>query len=157
MRRLSFGLLLPLSFLLLACGNRVYEGTKIPKTPENQEILDIVSSYQKAMEARDANLLLSLASPNYYEDAGTLDESDDYGIDGLRKVLSQRFSAVEQIRYTVRVKDIQIHGDKAYVDIHYTILFEFKVGDTKRWHNAQDDNRLELERIDGQWKIYAGM
>jgi hypothetical protein len=143
--------------LLSACRAGTFPGSKIPDNPENREVLEIVSQYQRAMEARDADRLLALASPDYYEDAATTDTDDDYGLDGLRKVLSERFSKIQLMAYVVKVKGLDVDGDKATVDYTYEMRFSFKVGESLRWHTAQDDNRLELKKTDGAWKIVAGM
>ena len=47
-----------------------------------------------------------MATPDYYEDRGTLDKSDDYGLAELKNGLTQRFSSIQQMRYTVKIKDI---------------------------------------------------
>jgi ketosteroid isomerase-like protein len=143
--------------LLSGCGPKVFPGSKIPDTPEHREVLEIVSQYQKAMEARDADRLLALASPDYYEDAATTSPDDDYGIDGLRKVLSERFSKIQLMSYVVKVQRLEVDGDKASVDYNYEMRFSFKVGESLRWHTAQDDNRLEMKKGEGGWKIVAGM
>jgi ketosteroid isomerase-like protein len=155
MRRWFLSCLVLLS--LFACEPEVYKGTQIPNTPENQEIIDVVAKYQKAMEARDFELLLDMATPDYYEDRGTLDKSDDYGLVELKANLEQRFSTIQQMRYTVKIKDIKIKGDEAFVDFHYQILFQFKLGDSARWERAEDDGQLAMKRVDKTWKIYSGL
>jgi ketosteroid isomerase-like protein len=150
-----------LSFVLLvsvlACEPEVYKGTQIPSTPENKEVIDVVAKYQKAMEARDLELLLDMATPDYHEDRGTLDKSDDYGLAELKSTLEQRFSTIQQMRYTVKIKDIKIKGDEAFVDFHYQMLFQFKIGDNARWERAEDDGQLAMKRVGNDWKIYSGL
>lgn len=156
MQRLFFPLLVVLA--LFACKkNDKYPETNIPKSSENDEIIQVVVKYQKAFEQRDLELLLDMASPDYYEDRGTLDQSDDYGLTELRTELSQRFSNIDQMRYTVKIKDIKVEGDSAYVDFHYSLLFQFKVGEVSRWNQSQDEGRLELKKVDGAWKVRSGL
>ena len=84
MRALLFSLALSLGLSLSACPQPKFQGTDIADNAENREILDLVSEYQQAMEDRDLDRLLAIASPGYHEDRGTLDQSDDYGIQELR-------------------------------------------------------------------------
>lgn len=147
-------------FLLLSvlgCKPKVFPGTKIPDNSDNREVVEVISKYQKAMEDRDLELLLDMATPDYYEDRGTLDKSDDYGLAELKSTLSQRFSSIQQLRYTVKVKDIKIDGDEAFVDFHYQMLFQFKIGDIARWEQAEDDGQLSLRKIDKAWKVTSGL
>ena len=156
MQRLFLPFLMVLA--LFACKkNNTYEGTNVTKTDENDEIIQVIVKYQKAFEQRDLELLLDMASPDYYEDRGTLDQSDDYGLTELRAELSQRFSNIDQMRYTIKIQDIKVKDDTANVDFHYSLLFQFKVGDVARWNQSQDDARLELKKVDGVWKVRSGL
>jgi hypothetical protein len=142
---------------VLGCKPKVFPGTKIADNPDNRQVVEVISAYQKAMESRDLELLLDMATPDYYEDRGTLDKTDDYGLAELKSNLIQRFSSIQQLRYTVKVKDIKINGEEALVDFHYQMLFQFKIGESARWEQAEDDGQLELRKIDKVWKIAAGL
>jgi hypothetical protein len=142
---------------ILGCKPEVYQGTKIPKNDENQAVVEVIAKYQKAMETRDLELLIDMATPDYYEDRGTLDKSDDYGLAELKSSLTQRFSSIQQLRYTVKVKDIKVNGDEATVDFHYQMLFQFKIGEVARWEQAEDDGQLTMRKVDNTWKITAGL
>lgn len=142
---------------LLACKPKTFPGTKIPDNDENRAVLRVVGEYQRNMEARDLDALVALASPDYYEDRGTPQDDDDYGIQELRSALAADFANIQQMRYSVEVKNITIEGNKAFVDFHFEMAFQFKIGDTARWHTAEQDNQLELVKIDNDWKIRAGL
>ena len=43
-------------------------GTKVPDTKPNREIIAVCEKYRHALEDRDAETLLSMASKSYFED-----------------------------------------------------------------------------------------
>jgi hypothetical protein len=142
---------------LVACKPKTFPGTTIPDNEDNRVLLKVVAQYQKGMEDRDLDALLDMAAPDYHEDRGTLDQSDDYGIQELRSALAAKFSNIQQMRYSVKVKEIQQEGDEAMINFRYDMAFQFKVGEVARWNTVQEDGQLELKRIDGAWKVRSGL
>jgi hypothetical protein len=102
-------------------------------------------------------LLLSLASPRYFDNAGTPSGDDDFDRSGLEEVLNERFRAVKAIRYELRYRDIFKHRSLVFVEFTYTLSFQYSVGDQTKWSNKTADNRLEIEPVDGGYLIVAGM
>src|SRR3989338_8355397 len=84
---------------VLAAGACAGPTQAIEPTPANQQILKAVEQYRLAVESKDVEALLAMVSRNYWEDAGTPSGSDDYGFDGLREVLSERFKRAGGVRY----------------------------------------------------------
>jgi hypothetical protein len=136
---------------------RPIPGTKIADTPANRELLTRLEEYRVALEQRDSTKLLTMASPQYYEDAGTPGGSDDYGFPGLKRVLEQRLSALRWLRYLVRYRDIRIEGNRAAVDIKYDISFQLMTEMGERWERKQSEKRLELVKEDNRWLFLSGM
>lgn len=132
-------------------------GTKIADTPLNRDVLTRMEEYRVALEQRDATKLLTMASPQYYEDAGTPAGSDDYGFPGLKRVLDQRLSALRWLRFLVRYRDIRIDGNRASVDIKYDISFQLMTDMGERWERKQSEKRLELIREENRWMFLSGM
>src|SRR5687768_15754260 len=95
--------------LLAACGGSSSNipGTKVPDTGENRDIINAVENYRIAVERRAAAALLLMASKNYWEDAGTIGGSDDYGYDRLRELLTGRFQQGSELRYSVRYRRVR--------------------------------------------------
>ena len=96
MRRLLFpGLLLSLG---LGCASSRIPNTDVPDTSENRDVIAFCERYRRAVESRDARALLAMASPRYFEDGGTPDGSDDYGLDGLQRLLTAWADEVNEVR-----------------------------------------------------------
>ncbi len=136
---------------------RPIPGTKIPDTPLHREILSRVEEYRVALEQRDASKLLVMASPQYYEDAGTPSAADDYGYPGLKRVLEQRLSALRWLRYLMRFRDLHVDGNRASVDIRYDISFQLMTDMGERWERKHSEKRLELIKEDNRWQFLSGM
>jgi hypothetical protein len=153
--------LLTFVFLTMTAGGcatlKPIPGTKIADTPLNRDIITRMEEYRVALEQRDASKLLTMASPQYYEDSGTPAGSDDYGFPGLKRVLDQRLGALRWLRYLVRYRDIRLDGNRASVDIKYDISFQLMTEMGERWERKQSEKRLELIREENRWMFLSGM
>jgi hypothetical protein len=136
---------------------RPIPGTKIPDTPMHREVIARIEEYRVALEQRDSNKLLAMASPNYYEDSGTPSAADDYGFAGLKKILDNRLGALRWLRFLVRYRDVRIEGSRAMVDIRYDISFQLMTELGERWERKQSEKRVELVRDDNRWLFVSGM
>src|SRR5262245_17428181 len=77
-------------------------GTKVPFSDQNKAVLDRCEEYRLAVERGDADALMLMAHPEYWEDSGTPSGSDDYGYEGLRNVLLTRLLKATDIRFSIR-------------------------------------------------------
>lgn len=172
----------------LSCGAAHIPNTDVPDTRENREVIEVAERYRHAVERRDTQALLALASNHYFEDAGTPAGDDDYGYDGLRRLLSVWAEEVREIRYEIRYRRVTFenNGDRALIDYTYTGSFTLRRpplqlppgvmppqdsllntdpargatpvnNEQEMWYRRVADNRLELEREHGHWRIIAGM
>jgi hypothetical protein len=132
-------------------------GTKISDIPVHREVVNRIEEYRVALEKRDSGKLLTMASPQYYEDAGTPAASDDYGYPGLKRVLEQRLGALRWLRYLIRFRDAKVEGDRASVDIRYDISFQLMTELGERWERRQSEKRLELIKEQNRWQFLSGM
>jgi len=148
-----------LGVLMLGCAPTYIENTKVPNTPENREIVTFVERYRTAIEHRDNDLLLSLVSPRYLENASTTDISDDdYGLRELvAKHIPEFTQKVQGVDHKLKVLKIQRRSNVAFVDYEYDLTFRYKDGAETRLHTKRDVNRLELLRENGQWRIRSGL
>jgi hypothetical protein len=127
-------------------------GTRIPYSDPNKSALDAVEEYRLAVERGDADALMLMAHPQYWEDSGTPSGSDDYGYDGLRNVLLTRLQKASEVRYSMRYLRVtqQCPGLKpgcharvdVMIDASYTITDAF--GKAKR-PDKRDQNEFDLE------------
>jgi hypothetical protein len=136
-------------------------GTNVGDTRENRAILEVCEKYRHALEDRDAETLLSLASPQYFEDSGTPKAEDDYGYEGLKQIINTRLAALKAVRYNIQYRKVAFSpgGTRAAVDIRYDASFQLltEIGD--RWERKQSEKRLELEfdKNKRQWLFTTGM
>jgi hypothetical protein len=154
--------LLPvLAVLALALGGCVKEKyipyTRVIDTPQNREVLKVVEAYRLAMERKDAAALLTMASPEYFEDSGTPQADDDYGYEGLKQVLSRRLAQVEQIRYSLQYMKIDVKDKVALVDVYIDGSFQIHTAQGTKWDRKQEPHRLELINDGKRWLFRRGM
>jgi hypothetical protein len=142
-----------------ASQNRYIPGSrgKIPDTSENWKIIHACEDYRLAVERKDVAALLGMASKNYWEDGGTPKGDDDYGYDGLRDVLDQRFSRADNIRYSLRYMTIKREHEKVAVEVLIDASFTIKTGRGDQRSDMRDQNQLVLENDNGKWMFVSGM
>ncbi len=189
LRTSSLSFLLALAPGLDACVTGNIPNTDVADNSENREVIGVAERYRRAVEQRDVRTLLSLAAPNYFEDGGTPQGDDDYGYDGLRRLLAVWTEEVREVRYEMRYRRVTFErdGNRAQVDYTYTGSFTLRrpqmaarsnviirdstsmlnldpargatpvTGESEVWYRRVADNRLELEKVDGHWRVVAGM
>jgi hypothetical protein len=127
--------LIPISFVITAlailaggCSKKYLEGTKIEDSDETRQVIRVVETYRRAMEARDANMLIALASENYFEKNGDSSAGNNYDHDGLVRFLrSSEFRRITQLRMTIIYKSIVFNEDRNVVTVRYHYTSEFKI------------------------------
>jgi hypothetical protein len=134
-------------------------GTKIPRSAENEQLIQRLEEYRMAVEQKDAGKLVLMAAEEYWEDSGTPTGADDYGYDQLREVLTGRFQQARSIRYSMRYVNVRRQGERAYVDVlidaSYTLTDArgVEIREDKR-----DQNQLVLrwDPEKEQWMFLSG-
>lgn len=147
---------------IAACahGGSYVPGTKVPYSASNKSVLDACEEYRLAVERGDADALMLMAHPQYWEDSGTPSGGDDYGYEGLRNVLTTRLQKASDIRYSMRY--ITVHqecpdelknGCKAAVEVLIDASFTVTsaVGQPRR-PDKRDQNQLVLQYTCGDPK-----
>ncbi len=143
--------------VLLGCTPKFIPNTEVEDTEDNRAIISFCERYRRAVEDLNIGLLLSLASPNYFDDSGTVSGVDDMDKSGLEAVLKERFKAVETIRYETRYRKIYMRNETIMIEYTYNTSFQYDLKGEPRWENKTADNRLELERVDDSFLILSGM
>jgi hypothetical protein len=140
------------------CAHRNFiPGTSIARTPDTEQILEVVELYRSRLVQRDTDGLLVLASERYREDSGTPRSDDDYGYQGLRDVLKRRLSRVKSIWYEIEPRDLRVTGTRAEMDVFLNGSFELASKSGDRYRHVNDHHRFHLEREEGRWKFVGGM
>jgi hypothetical protein len=142
----------------LSCTRHLIPNTDVEDTDFNRRVLQFCEEYRRAVERRNIGLLLDMAHPDYYEDGGNIDSSDDLDYAGLRAHLEDKFRRTKAIRYEVRYRRVG-KGRKDFVYVDYTYSASYKIVTKKGevWRRAVADNRLELVPHGESYKIIAGM
>lgn len=141
-----------------AGGQKSIYGTQVDDNRENRTILGVIEKYRTAVEKKDTATLLDLASPNYWEDGGTPTGADDYGRDGLGRVLNERFSRAEGIRYSMRYMGIKRVGkNRAAVDVLIDASYSIQTANGAQRKDMRDQNELLLEYDGRNWRFLSGM
>lgn len=175
-----------LALLTSGCATGRIPNTDLPDTSENRGVVNFCERYRRAVEAKDARTLLTLASPEYYEDAGTPRGEDDYGFEGLQRLLTAWVDDVREVRYEIRYRRIAVdpdHPNRVLVDFTYSSSYTLRRPDAliagdrgvsalhidpvrntatvrqddEVWYRRVADNRLELERNGEEFRILSGM
>jgi hypothetical protein len=142
---------------LAACAHGPIPGTNVPDTPENRAVLQVLANYKQAMEARDANALLSLAAPGYFDKGDPTRPADPHDLPGLQRTVPRDFSGVRALKLDIDVRNLKIDGDRAQVDFFGVMRYAVAVPNGEKWFTESDDQRMKFVRIDGDWKISSGM
>ncbi|MBM4352524.1 MAG: nuclear transport factor 2 family protein [Deltaproteobacteria bacterium] len=148
-----------LGAVMLSCGPAYIQGTTVPDTAENRDLLDAVEQYRLAVEQRDAGALVELIARGYFENASTTaDAKDDYGFEQLiRKVMPVLQDNVKKVLYKISVEKVSIKGGQASAFFEYELTFQYVEGGLEGWATGKDKNRLDFVLEDGRWKIIAGL
>jgi hypothetical protein len=151
----------PLLLLVTVAGGcasrRLIPNTSVSDTEENRVVLEVVERYRMGMERRDVPLLMTLASPQYHADGGTPRPDDDFGFDGLKRVLKERLSQLESLRYDLEYRDLRIENGRAQVDVYVDASWVWAGDGGNRVGRMSEHQRLELIFDGKRWLFTRGM
>jgi len=143
--------------LLAACAPRLIPGTDIKDTHENRAVYDVVRAYHQALERRDAPAILALVAPDYFDNAGTPDPSDDIDRARLEKTLPADLAKLEGVRLDVTMRGIQVQGDTATAEVFYETYYRVETPAGPVPRRDSDVHQIHLKKIEGAWKITSGL
>jgi hypothetical protein len=164
-----------LLFALVAtgCAERYIPNTDVVDTDDNREIVGFCETYRRAVERRDANALLGMVSPDYYEDGGNADASDDMDYAQFKAFLLGQgpmpaegapgsaaiaFVDAAAIRHEIRYRRVLREHERVFVDYTYSASYRIPTEKGEDWKRKVEDNRLELVKDEaGTYRIVAGM
>lgn len=145
------------ALLMTACSHATIANTPIEDNRENRSVLDVLSRYKQAVEAKDIDAIFLLVSPDYMDVAipGRTRDTKDYA--ALKSALKDQFDRTRSIRLELHPRDVKVEGDKALVDYFYVVRYDPVLPSGTSWRSETDDARLKLQRQQGQWKIVSGL
>ncbi len=151
-----------LAFLVVlsasACRTQLLPNTDVEDTPRNRDIVAFCEQYRHAVEDKDVSALIAMAHPDYYEDGGNTDASDDIDRTGLQQYLTERFVQSKAIRYEIRYRRVTPGRDgEVLVDYTYSASYQLPTDEGDKWQRAVAENRLQLVPKGEAFLIKAGM
>lgn len=151
--------LLPATLLLLllaACAQRYIGNTRIPDTPDTRELLQLMDRYRAALEARNANAVMEMVSPNFRDNAGTDTPADDLLYKNLPQALPQLFERLDDPRVELDVRRIDVQEDRATATYYWSASWRMpRLGDKPQRESELE--QMTFEKVDGRWKILSGI
>ena len=151
MRRAT--LLLLALFAVAGCGPHRIPGTDLEDTGDTRAIIDVMTKYNQALEARDANAILALVDPDFRDNGGTLTPEDDIDLQRLQTVLPKRLAKLQDVAVRIEIKKIEVNEDRA--SAVYTWVSSFKLNGKPM--TESDIKRMEFKRRPEGWKILSGV
>lgn len=143
--------------LAAGCAARRIPGTEIPDTSDTRSVLSSLESYRQAAERRDAKAVAGLASPRYFDNAGTPDPGDDLDFERLAKRLEDDYRRVVALRLDLSVKRIEVDGDRAAVYVFYDEHYRIATPAGEVAKQASDSHRMVLAREGATWRFLSGL
>lgn len=140
-----------------ACGHNYLPGTRVEDTKDTHAIFDIIEDVRKGLEERNANKVLAHVSPQYFEDMGTPDQTDDYGFSELQTKMNDSFATTTEMHVVLEIHDISVDGQHALADIRYASRARIELPSGGSWDAHREFNRIDFAREDGAWKIISGL
>lgn len=153
-------IILSLSILFVSCSSqKMIAGTSIKDSDENRELYNIMQKYNNALENKNIDKIMTLVSKRYYDNSGTIDNTDDFGYSQLKDILTKRFSQIKEIFQTIKVKKINYNKstDQYYVTYQYNAKFLMNIGNNEEWHKKSDINQMIFKKEDKKFKIIKGL
>jgi hypothetical protein len=151
-------LVLACASLLVGCHSQMIPNTDVEDVGPNRGIIEFCEKYRKAVESQDLVKLMNLAAPEYYEDGGNVDSSDDLDRAGLEDYLTTKFINAKSIRYEIRYRRVgKGRNDILFVDFTYSASYKLPSSHGDQWKRVVADNRLQLVPEGESYLILSGM
>src|SRR5690606_22092898 len=141
-----------------ACSPALIPNTDVVDTPENRDIITFCERYRRAVELKNVGQLLEMAAPDYYEDGGTLDPTDDLDRAGLAEYLRNKYVETDSVRYEIRYRRVSPgRQNRLLVDYTYSASFRVPTANGAEWRRKVSENRLKIVPEGEKFQIVAGM
>ena len=142
--------------LCLACAPRMLPGTDIKETEDARAIAGLLESYRQAMEQGDAKTVLDMAAPDYLDNSGTPNPSDDVDRDALATRL-QELSKVSSLRLQLTIRRIDVQGTSAHADVFFDQWYKVVTPAGSVPRHDSDVHQMVFEKVGGVWKFKSGL
>jgi hypothetical protein len=141
----------------LACAPPRIPGTTIDDTKDTRAVIQVVQDYAGALQRKDAPAILDLVSPNYFDDGGTTDPTDDMDFGRLKETLPKDLAKLDTVRVDMVVRAVEVKGDEATVEIFSDDWYRVATPNGPVPRRDSDISRMRLVRAGQAWKITSGL
>lgn len=147
-----------LAALATGCAARHIPGTDIEDTKDTRAILKVFEAYRQAMEAKDADRVVSLVADSFKDDGGNANPSDDLDFARLKKRLPEQFALVNDLRLDVTVRRIDVNRYDRSARVVYTYTSTYKAPTiSQRPYSDSEIKEMMFRRVGDDWKITSGI
>lgn len=140
----------------LACSTPI-KGHKINDNKLNREVVALMEAYRGAMEARDAERVLSYVAKDYFEDQGNTNSDDDYGRKALKKRLNERFAQTGVLHMKLKLLEVLTKDSEIAARMSFDVRYRFDLPSGSHWERHKDVNEVLLVRRGNSLKIKNGL
>lgn len=134
---------LALLILTSACTTKNIQGTQIEDSDETREVMRTVEMYRKAMESRNADMLIALAGRNYFEKNGDSTSGNNYDYEGLVQFLrSPAFRRITSVRMEIVYKNVDFSESRNVATVRYHFKADFKIPPTAYGSGIEEEEEL---------------
>jgi hypothetical protein len=140
----------------LGCSTHYIRGTSIPANEDTEAIISVMEKYRNALIAKDAPGVVKLLAPDFHDDAGTADPSDDISLANAQKVLGDRLAKITDFDLEIDVKGIDVKEGHAEAKYYYTEHFRIPSLTTNA-QSESDSKKMTLVKVGNEWKISSGI
>src|SRR3982750_2006745 len=140
-----------------ACSHATLPGTNIRDTPQNRAVLEVFGRFKQALEARDPNAILALATPDYSDPGDPAHGLGPSDHGSLQARLKNDLSKVTGLRMEATVKDLEVKGEQARLDYFQVLRYAVATPSGEKWKSESDDARMRFVRLNGEWRISSGL
>lgn len=140
----------------LACATPL-KGHQVDDNTLNREVASVIDAYVGAMQARDADRVLSLVSDDYFEDGGNAQAEDDYGRKALAAKLKERFEKTAELVMKVQLIEIVAEAQLIRARMRFDVRYRLDLPSGSRWERHNDVNEIVLSRNGSMLKIKSGL
>ena len=152
----------PLALLLLclgvaACSPKRLPGTDIRETPDTRAIYAVIEAYVNALNARDPDRVLAHVAPDYLDDAGTPEATDDLDRPQLERAIVEDLGRVDSSKLALTLRKIEVEGDTGFAEVFYDSYYRVRTAGGVVPRRDSDVHRIRLRRVEGDWKITSGL
>jgi ketosteroid isomerase-like protein len=132
-------------------------GTDIRETPDTRAIYSVLEAYVNALNARDPAGVLAHVAPDYLDGAGTPEATDDLDRAQLERAIVEDLGRVDSTKLAVTLRKIEVQGDTAFAEVFYDSYYRVRTESRVVPRRDSDVHRIQLRRVDGEWKITSGL